>query len=158
HVIMRPLGDAEAPRHHVEDRRIGKLDAVGAKIFADVKVEPIGPEREGRTFEQRPVEAAVRIGAAFSDARLAAVEPPQHDAQAGGGAPRRGVEHVGGEARVRSQRIDLFYCWSMIFSENRYPPRIKCGAGFFGIMLMGSEWTSRWSRGSRDRGALSARP
>jgi len=20
------------------------------------------------------------------------------------------------------------------FSENRYPPRIKCGAGFFGIM------------------------
>jgi len=27
------------------------------------------------------------------------------------------------------------YCWSMIFSENRYPPRIKSGAGFFGIML-----------------------
>src|SRR5438132_3270278 len=25
--------------------------------------------------------------------------------------------------------------WSMIFSENRYPPRIKSGAGFFGIML-----------------------
>jgi hypothetical protein len=24
---------------------------------------------------------------------------------------------------------------SMIFSENRYPPRIKCGAGIFGIML-----------------------
>jgi hypothetical protein len=23
----------------------------------------------------------------------------------------------------------------MILSENRYPPRIKCGAGFFGIML-----------------------
>ena len=22
----------------------------------------------------------------------------------------------------------------MIFSENRYPPRIKCGAGFFGTM------------------------
>jgi hypothetical protein len=22
----------------------------------------------------------------------------------------------------------------MIFSENRFPPRIKCGAGFFGIM------------------------
>jgi hypothetical protein len=25
--------------------------------------------------------------------------------------------------------------WSMVFSENRCPPRIKCGAGFFGIML-----------------------
>jgi hypothetical protein len=23
----------------------------------------------------------------------------------------------------------------MIFSENRYPPRIKSGAGFFGIVL-----------------------
>src|SRR4029077_2002450 len=28
-------------------------------------------------------------------------------------------------------------CWRMIFSENRYPPRIKCGAGFFGIMPKG---------------------
>jgi hypothetical protein len=27
------------------------------------------------------------------------------------------------------------YWWSMIFSENRYPPRIESGAGFFGIML-----------------------
>ena len=28
----------------------------------------------------------------------------------------------------------MCYCWRMIFSENRYPPRIKSGAGFFGIM------------------------
>jgi len=28
----------------------------------------------------------------------------------------------------------IFYL-SMIFSENRFPPRIKSGAGFFGIML-----------------------
>src|SRR5499426_2277481 len=27
------------------------------------------------------------------------------------------------------------YAWSMIFSENRYPARIKSGPGFFGIML-----------------------
>src|SRR5262249_40292540 len=26
-------------------------------------------------------------------------------------------------------------CWSMIFSENRYPPRVKSGASFFGMML-----------------------
>jgi hypothetical protein len=31
----------------------------------------------------------------------------------------------------RAQR----YCWSMILSESRYPPRIKSGACFFGIML-----------------------
>jgi hypothetical protein len=29
----------------------------------------------------------------------------------------------------------LAYCRSTIFPENRYPPRIKSGAGFFGIML-----------------------
>jgi hypothetical protein len=34
----------------------------------------------------------------------------------------------------------------MIFSENRYPPRIKCGAGFFGIML----WSSAAGGGFRD--------
>jgi hypothetical protein len=32
-------------------------------------------------------------------------------------------------------RNRLVYWWSMTFSENRYPPRIKSGAGFFGIML-----------------------
>ena len=31
--------------------------------------------------------------------------------------------------------IPLCYSWSMIFSEDRDPPRIKCGAGFFAIML-----------------------
>ena len=29
----------------------------------------------------------------------------------------------------------MLWSWSMIFSENRCPLRIKCGAGFFGIML-----------------------
>jgi hypothetical protein len=29
----------------------------------------------------------------------------------------------------------LAFCLSMIFSENRFPPRIKSGAGFFGITL-----------------------
>jgi len=28
------------------------------------------------------------------------------------------------------------YCRSMIFSENRYPPRIKSWAGFFGIIML----------------------
>jgi DNA-3-methyladenine glycosylase II len=32
----------------------------------------------------------------------------------------------------------LYLEWQMIFSENRYPPRIKSGAGFFGIMLSAS--------------------
>src|SRR5262249_41741701 len=31
------------------------------------------------------------------------------------------------------------YWWSMIFSENQYPPRIKSGAGFFWIMLYQSD-------------------
>ena len=36
-------------------------------------------------------------------------------------------------ARAHAVRLRAF-AWRMIFSENRYPPRIKCGAGFFGIM------------------------
>jgi hypothetical protein len=36
-------------------------------------------------------------------------------------------------ALKRDGALDLW--WSMIFSENRYPPRIKSGAGFFRIML-----------------------
>jgi hypothetical protein len=28
-----------------------------------------------------------------------------------------------------------WFCWSTIISENRCLPRIKCGAGLFGIML-----------------------
>src|SRR6202011_667983 len=51
--------------------------------------------------------------------------------------------------RAQSKRDDfssnrhraLTSCWRMIFSENRYPPRIKCGAGFFGIMRVA---TRRW--------------
>src|SRR5262245_43698522 len=35
-----------------------------------------------------------------------------------------------------SRHPALAYCWSMIFSENRCPPRIRSGAGFLGIMLL----------------------
>ena len=39
-------------------------------------------------------------------------------------------------AGMTASRIGLEQTsWSMIFSENRCPPRIKSGAGFFGIML-----------------------
>ena len=31
--------------------------------------------------------------------------------------------------------LRLALCLSMIFSGNRFPPRIACGAGFFRIML-----------------------
>ena len=41
--------------------------------------------------------------------------------------------------RAQSFQIELICAhhrwWSMIFSENRFPPRIKSGAGFFRIML-----------------------
>jgi len=39
------------------------------------------------------------------------------------------------EARKSNPMRMSFRYWSMIFSENRSPPRIKSGAGFFGIML-----------------------
>src|SRR5882724_12545424 len=34
-----------------------------------------------------------------------------------------------------NRHLALSFCLSTIFSENRHPPRIKCGAGFFRIML-----------------------
>ena len=33
------------------------------------------------------------------------------------------------------QRSAEPYCLSIILPENRFPPHIKCGAGFFRIML-----------------------
>jgi hypothetical protein len=36
---------------------------------------------------------------------------------------------------IRVGHVALSYAWSMIFSENRYPARIKSGLGFFEIML-----------------------
>ena len=35
----------------------------------------------------------------------------------------------------------------MIFSENRHPPRIKSGAGFFGIMLYSLFASMRFTSG-----------
>ena len=45
----------------------------------------------------------------------------------------RGIARERAPARERA--IGCAYSWSMIFCENRFPPRIKSGAGFFGIML-----------------------
>jgi len=38
-----------------------------------------------------------------------------------------------------NRHLALSYGWSMIFSENRCPARIKSGPGFFGIMLLERE-------------------
>jgi hypothetical protein len=45
----------------------------------------------------------------------------------------------------------------MIFSENRYPPRITCGAGFFGIMRAPARAPSAGTRPSA-RGAWTQVP
>jgi hypothetical protein len=58
-----------------------------------------------------------------------------------GGVPAALVRHASATAVQRwgpflmNQKRALAFCLSMIFSENRLPPRIKSGAGFFGIML-----------------------
>ena len=50
---------------------------------------------------------------------------------------QRVFEDVGKISGVEGVAIvqGAVFCLSMIFSENRFPPRIKSGAGFFGIML-----------------------
>src|SRR5262249_17893951 len=46
-----------------------------------------------------------------------------------------GVGNWRGEGLALVERVKLVFWWSMTFSENRRPPRIKSGAGFFRIML-----------------------
>ena len=36
-VVLRGVGDAEAQRHEVEERRVGQLQSAGAQIVADVE-------------------------------------------------------------------------------------------------------------------------
>src|SRR5258707_904250 len=40
------------------------------------------------------------------------------------------------DLRIRSNwiRLSVYFSLRMVLPENRFPPRIKCGAGFFGIM------------------------
>src|ERR1043166_2987827 len=58
---------------------------------------------------------------------------------AGAGGTGRSVGSILRSAMRVSARMMKVYSGSMIFSENRYPPRIASraasGAGFFGIML-----------------------
>ena len=51
--------DAEANRHFVEERRVGKRDAARAKIVADVEHDLVTARPEGRAGEQRPIAAPV---------------------------------------------------------------------------------------------------
>jgi class 3 adenylate cyclase/tetratricopeptide (TPR) repeat protein len=44
--------------------------------------------------------------------------------------------------RARDRARSFGFYWSMMFSENRYPSRIKCGTGFFGIMLRATDQLS----------------
>ena len=46
----------------------------------------------------------------------------------------RSFPRVKGDEFSSNRLPALAYRWSMIFSKNRSPPRIECGAGFFGIM------------------------
>src|SRR5207302_9334920 len=64
-----------------------------------------------------------------------------HEARPPGSHHRRGRRMPMGRPVLcaRDDMSSRAYLWSMIFSENRYPPRIASpgasGAGFFGIML-----------------------
>ena len=67
----------------------------------------------------------------------AAPEEVEARADAGGRQRRRDTDRNRlDHGPIKLNRIMVWLLhWGMIFSENRLPPRIKSGAGFFGIML-----------------------
>src|SRR5262249_57656614 len=54
-VIVGVVGDRKADRDHVEERRIGELCALLAKIIADMKGQLVLTGLERRTVQQRVV-------------------------------------------------------------------------------------------------------
>ena len=67
HVVVRVLGDAEAQRHDDRGTADRAVRRRAAKIVADMERDFVVPGRESRTFEQRPVDPAVRVGDGLGD-------------------------------------------------------------------------------------------
>src|SRR5712691_5546749 len=99
-----------------------------------------------RDFVRPPPRAAVRIGGRRAGPTWQKFRAPARRSYRAAGRLRSNGAGGGrssdrGDAdRRRLRRSEetsvLTFYQSMIFSENRFPPRIKSGAGFFGIMLV----------------------
>jgi hypothetical protein len=93
------------------------------------------PDRRGAA---RPRARAAR--APRADARWALSPRMRSAAQGAGGL--RAARAVA--TQVRDPRFRRFLRWRMSSSENRRPPRIKCGAGFFRDMRLRAATSAFW--------------
>ena len=108
-IVSRRIGHAEIQRHLIEEHGRRQHQALGGKVGADGKHQPISPGAQCRAFEQRPADAAVVIERDGLQAGAAAVrtDRPQGDLHAGGRAAVGGVEYVSGQLshRVASKKL-----------------------------------------------------
>ena len=100
-MVMCPrIGDREADRDEVEERRVGHFYSMAAEIIPGMedKLEPAGAGMFGA--DQRPISSSVRIGRDVGDERalasgreLVELHPDAFRRPSAGD-----IEHVGGEA------------------------------------------------------------
>ena len=109
-VVALRLGNPEANRNQVEERRIGKLDAIAAKVVAGVEAKLISSRLELRAIEDGAVDAPVAVGDHGLDEPRLALRGIELDLQARGGLARHGIENMGGEAAHRSSQEHLVKC------------------------------------------------
>ena len=94
------VGDGEADRHEVEERRVGEPRALSAKIVAGMEDELERADARLARRDQRRIGPSVRVGGRRGDEASAAVggELVKLDPDAGRRAAARDVENVGGQA------------------------------------------------------------
>ena len=98
-MIMRTrIGDSEANRYEIEERRIGERSTVAAKIIRDVKGQLEFAGAHGVIGQQRLIGSSFGVGVQRLDqSRSASVDPREVDAHSGSRPAVGGVEHVGRE-------------------------------------------------------------
>ena len=96
-IVRLRVGDGASDRRDVEERRLGRLTALGAKIRADMEREFERADARLRGANERGVGAPVGVGANARDQLSGAVRSKrvQFDRDAARRAPARRVEDVG---------------------------------------------------------------
>src|SRR6187200_675665 len=98
-VMTLRLGDAEADRNDVEERRTACGNGLRGEIVADVKCHLIGADAQGPATEQGRIRAPVSVGERlYQQACGAAAEFLQGHSDACRRSAGHGVEYMSGEA------------------------------------------------------------
>src|SRR5258706_11962240 len=97
--MLGRIGDAEAQRHAVQERRLWQRRAAGAEVVGDVEHQLVFAVDQLAALKQRSVAAAIGIGGERLEKRPASVlQDRKLDLHAGGGHAVGGIQNVRGKA------------------------------------------------------------